>query len=506
MPRVPTALLRTARTIDPFLPALLAPCRDLHTAQNELRWLREHVEKVAKARRAKGDTLAKGALLGQLVRERAKGKPLQYILGTEYVGDLEIKCRPGVLIPRQDTAASVTHLAKLVRDAHNLPAELRVLDLCTGTGCIPLLFRHEFAAKRKDVDLRIVGFDVSKKSVGLARENLRKNEESTQARHGMTNFARADVLLDPFADLIPGAPLPLRNVLNYRRWSQFWDILISNPPYISPSAYWKTTTRSVRGFEPRLALVPPPKAKLDDMQQGDMFYPRLLAFAKELEAKIVLLEVSDLEQALRVARLAQKKDIFDGVEIWRDEPETNPDQPTTEDGFNVYGTGNARSVVCWRGAGGSWLGKPTAPKLSQLNAGAPAAVVRESLLPSFKFDKRVLTQGEPRADPGYLMAPSRISLRPGFEDPLTTTFKVHTCILALAESQGHTTLALDELPQELHAAQKPFAAADVVSPYAFAGSQPMQAASEAGSAERPVGKMVVAVLVSGVLFGLGMGM
>lgn len=100
MPRIPTALLRKARTIDPFLPALLAPCRDLHTAQNELRWLREHVEKVAKARRVKGDTLARGALLGRLVRERAKGMPLQYLLGTEFFGDLEISCRPGVLIPR----------------------------------------------------------------------------------------------------------------------------------------------------------------------------------------------------------------------------------------------------------------------------------------------------------------------------------------------------------------------------------------------------------------------
>src|SRR5690242_12836643 len=193
---------------------------------------------------------------------------------------------------RQDTAASVTHLAKLVRGANSLPAELRVLDLCTGTGCIPLLFRHEFAAQRKDIDLRIVGFDISKKSVDLARENLLRNEKDLQARRGMTNFARADVLVDPFTDLVPGAPLPLRNVLNHRRWSQFWDVLISNPPYISPSAYWKTTTRSVRGFEPRLALVPPPKAKLDDTQRGDMFYPRLLAYAEEVEAKIVLLEVA----------------------------------------------------------------------------------------------------------------------------------------------------------------------------------------------------------------------
>lgn len=100
MPRIPNSLLRKAHAIDFFLPALLAACRDLHAAQNELRWLREHVKKVAKSRRARGDTLAEGSLLRQLVKERASGKPLQYILGTEYFGDLEIRCRPGVLIPR----------------------------------------------------------------------------------------------------------------------------------------------------------------------------------------------------------------------------------------------------------------------------------------------------------------------------------------------------------------------------------------------------------------------
>jgi methylase of polypeptide subunit release factors len=100
MPRIPNSLLRKAHTIDPLLPALLAPCRDLHAAQSELRWLREHVEKVARSRARRGDTLAKGAMLRQLIKDRASGKPLQYILGTEYFGDLEIRCKPGVLIPR----------------------------------------------------------------------------------------------------------------------------------------------------------------------------------------------------------------------------------------------------------------------------------------------------------------------------------------------------------------------------------------------------------------------
>ncbi len=255
---------------------------------------------------------------------------------------------------------------------------MRVLDLCTGTGCIPLLFRHEFTERRKDVGLRTLGIDVSDKSVRLARHNYEQLAKRTETQSGPTDFAKADILINPFADRVVGAPLPLKYVLNHNRWSPFWDILISNPPYISPSAYWKTTTRSVRLFEPKLALVPPAITKLDDTAQGDLFYPRLLAIAQEVEAKIVLLEVADMEQAIRVAQHARNMDHFDGIMIWRDEPDANPEQPTTEDGFEVQGAGNARSVVCWRGVGGPWLGKPEASKTVELETQADSEVKRIS--------------------------------------------------------------------------------------------------------------------------------
>ncbi|CAO2648351.1 Nn.00g076180.m01.CDS01 [Neocucurbitaria sp. VM-36] len=360
MPRIATSLLRHARTIDPFLPALLAPCRDLVTAQNELRWLREHVNKVAEARRVNGDTLAVGALLQQLVKERASGKPLQYILGTEYFGDLEIRCRPGVLIPRSDTAVSISHLVSLLRNAQNLPPELRVLDLCTGTGCIPLLFQHELYSARNDVDLCVLGVDISKKALRLASHNLHKARNARQyADRARVGFMKADVLVDPFAQQTAGRP-SLKAALNHDEQPSFWDVLVSNPPYISPSAYWKTTTRSVRGFEPKLALVPPHKASQSDVEQGDQFYPRLLTIARDVEAKIVLLEIADLEQALRVARCAQDLDIFDGVEIWRDQPNAMTQDSTNDNEIQLVGQGNARSVICWRGAGASWLGKAVA--------------------------------------------------------------------------------------------------------------------------------------------------
>jgi hypothetical protein len=115
MPRIPTSLLRQAHTIDPHLPCLLVPCRDLQAARNELRWLREYVERVAKARRARGDILAKGALLRQVVKERVMGRPLQYIMGNEYFGDLEIRCSPGVLIPRW---VSIVTLERVMLTTH----------------------------------------------------------------------------------------------------------------------------------------------------------------------------------------------------------------------------------------------------------------------------------------------------------------------------------------------------------------------------------------------------
>jgi methylase of polypeptide subunit release factors len=261
---------------------------------------------------------------------------------------------------RQDTAASITHLVRLLRDAPKLPPELRLLDLCTGTGCIPLLFRHELYAGRDDVELRALDVDISDKALHLAHWNTERAHRNTAyARKGQVQLIKADVLINPYADAVAG-PLPLKAALNHNGLPTHWDILISNPPYISPSEYWKTTTRSVRGYEPKLALVPPSQPDKDDTQLGDMFYPRLISIARDVEAKIVLLEIADLAQALRVAQLARKLGIFDGIEIWREDPGPTTSAATDHNGFPVCGEGNARSVVCWRGLGALWLGKANA--------------------------------------------------------------------------------------------------------------------------------------------------
>jgi hypothetical protein len=207
------------------------------------------------------------------------------------------------------------------------------------------------------IDLRFLGVDISNKALDLAKHNLQRLRKMRQLQDtGKLDFIQADVLVCPFGEQTRGV-LSLTAALNWALQPSFWDILISNPPYISPAAFWETTTRSVRGFEPKLALVPPQGAEQTDKEQGDRFYPRLLNIARDVEAKVVLLEVADIEQALRVAQHAQDLDIFDGVEIWREQPDATTDVET-EDGFAILGQGNARSVLCWRGPGTSWLGKP----------------------------------------------------------------------------------------------------------------------------------------------------
>jgi methylase of polypeptide subunit release factors len=103
MPRLSNALLRHARTINPLLPLLLRTCRDLPSAHNELRWLRQHVDARLEAKFGdKKDVPEKlrRRCVVSLCRRRARGVPLQYLLGSQPFGELDVLCRKGVLIPR----------------------------------------------------------------------------------------------------------------------------------------------------------------------------------------------------------------------------------------------------------------------------------------------------------------------------------------------------------------------------------------------------------------------
>lgn len=105
MPRIPTSIISKAHKENALLPLLLKECRSLDLARNELRWMRARVLE-NNSPTSKGKDTGPGHIPGwrnrlrSMCRTRSRGMPLQYILGDQPFGDLEILCRRGVLIPR----------------------------------------------------------------------------------------------------------------------------------------------------------------------------------------------------------------------------------------------------------------------------------------------------------------------------------------------------------------------------------------------------------------------
>ena len=349
MPRIAPALLREAQRSHVLLPLLLRECRDLPSARNELRWLSEHAHEChGLSTQLTGPTslpnslqpsarLAVWQTLTCNVQRRARNEPLQYILGTQPFGDLEILCREGVLIPRPETEAYTLRLASILKDAQRPEAQqplsddnLRILDLCSGTGCISLLLHSILkpAGRSGSERVEIVGVDLSDEALTLSRENLEHNVgENLLDLSAITDvsFKKGNVF-DLFSD---GRQLSMFGS------NTFFDIVVANPPYISEKDYRPggTTTRSVRKFEPKLALVPEAglvgknsgEERPSSAHKGDTFYQPLLQIAEKVKARIIILETGDYHQALRVHRMAADMHRLDLqpviVELWDDDAE-----------------------------------------------------------------------------------------------------------------------------------------------------------------------------------------
>ena len=398
MPRLSPSLLIKAARQSKHLPALLVECRDLPSAQNELRWLTAFAAETTKYddpshKRHQDARLSFKQQLTSYVRRRNRGEPLQYILGNQPFGDLEILCRKHVLIPRPETELYTTKLAGFLREIQEKPVHsgrvgLRILDMCTGSGCMALLL-HAHLRQRKDVnhssgfqshDLQVLGLDVSPYATSLARQNrdhnIRCGKLSPDADCQVV-FHAADVLRlanqersrqDHVGNHLNPTRAFLRSVLNSPLWRQdgSWDVVISNPPYISESefALGGTTTRSVRMFEPKLALVPP-RVVSDKTDQGDIFYQHILETALQVGARVIVMEVGDSAQAARVSGLAQKSTKGDDrqscIELWRDDGSVrimDEDGNAGEEAAQAPEHVTDRAVVIWRGTWAAWRRTP----------------------------------------------------------------------------------------------------------------------------------------------------
>ncbi|BEJ16141.1 hypothetical protein CspHIS471_0507460 [Cutaneotrichosporon sp. HIS471] len=207
----------------------------LADAKAELRWMRAA---------AAGETA-----LEAMVERRAAGEPLQYILGDTDFGPLTLNCRAPVLIPRPETAHIIERLASI------LPSRpLRVLDLCTGSGCIPLLLAH------LRPDLTAVGVDISPDAIALSNENIAALGMGERVR-----VVQADILSLSFPDFV-------------REEVGKVDLVTSNPPYI-PQVEYDALPLSVRAFEDQRALLAPAPPGGED---GTAFYAHIAKIAPSL--------------------------------------------------------------------------------------------------------------------------------------------------------------------------------------------------------------------------------
>ncbi len=168
---------------------------------------------------------AAGDSLDKLLGLRLAGTPLAHLLGEwDFLG-LTLKVTPDVLIPRSDTETLALETVERCRAAG---AEPRLLDLCSGSGCVGLSVASRLS------DARITFCDISERAMDIARENCRRFDGTGFG--GIFSFVLADALAAP--------PRALRG----------FDAIACNPPYIA-DAEWESLDRGVRDYEPKLALV-----------------------------------------------------------------------------------------------------------------------------------------------------------------------------------------------------------------------------------------------------------
>lgn len=179
----------------------------------------------------------------RMVRKRAEGYPIQYILGEKEFMGLEFYLEDGVLIPRPDTEILVEYVIQFINRNYG-EKEINILDLGIGSGAISLSIA-KYCPKT-----HVYGVDIGETPIKVANVN--------KERFSLSNveFLQGD-LFEPIYNL---------NMKNK------FHIIVSNPPYI-PKDEIEELQREVKSFEPRLAL--------DGGNDGLEFYRKITKDARD---------------------------------------------------------------------------------------------------------------------------------------------------------------------------------------------------------------------------------
>ncbi|HIX14331.1 MAG TPA: peptide chain release factor N(5)-glutamine methyltransferase [Candidatus Hungatella pullicola] len=208
------------------------------------------------------ESLPSVAVYRNWIEERKKRIPLQQILGSCWFMGLEFTVDSHVLIPRQDTETLVEMVLK-----DYSKEDLKVLDMCTGSGCIGLsIWMH--------MGLETVTLaDISAEALEVARmngERLLSRREGKWKQEG--NLEEQEGLRLTACSGKSQIRLVKTDLFSRISSEDCYDVIVSNPPYI-PSKVIEGLEPEVRVYEPRLAL--------DGMEDGLHFYKILARECKE---------------------------------------------------------------------------------------------------------------------------------------------------------------------------------------------------------------------------------
>ncbi len=157
-----------------------------------------------------------------LVQRAAEHEPIAYLTGKAHFFNLEFEVSKDVLIPRPDTETLVENVLQLARNSPGFESP-RVLDLCTGSGCIAAAIAHHLK------NAVVIATDLSEAAVAVAQKNIQK-----LGLEGRVTVVQGDLF-----DALANVPDP-----------QPFNLIVANPPYIPTGDIEKAShLRNVRDYE-----------------------------------------------------------------------------------------------------------------------------------------------------------------------------------------------------------------------------------------------------------------
>lgn len=203
------------------------------------------------------------------IAKRSSRIPLQHITGVQEFMGLEFKVNQHVLCPRQDTECLVEEVMRHLHDGN------RILDMCTGSGCILLSLLHY------SNHCSGIGADISIKALEVAKENgaaIATMKRPNPWDENTVQFMQSDLFSE-----VP---------------KEKFDIIVSNPPYIASDVI-PTLMEEVREHEPMQAL--------DGMEDGLFFYRRIVEESRNYLTKegMLFFEIGH-DQGQAVSKMMEK--------------------------------------------------------------------------------------------------------------------------------------------------------------------------------------------------------